>query len=258
MPLLNKVEKTIQDGLAALNLTDQVPQNAAAMLANYGRMLLDQNRVMNLTAIKDEDGVAKLHMLDCAALLNTPELSLQDCKTLIDVGTGAGFPGMVLKILAPNLQVTLLDSLKKRLDWLQTVSASLQLENVSFIHARAEEASRLPQLRESFDFAAARAVADLRVLAELCLPFVKTGGLFLAMKSVDCDAELLAAADMIQTLGGSLETVFDYPIPNAHVTHRIISIRKLSPSPNTFPRKWNKMQKQAAAAKSPSPYNRNR
>lgn len=241
------MEKTIQDGLAALNLADRVPPNAAAKLAEYGRMLLGQNRVMNLTAIRDEDGVAKLHMLDCAALLTTPGLSLQGRMTLIDVGTGAGFPGMVLKILAPDLQVTLLDSLNKRLAWLEQVSGTLGLEGTSFVHARAEEASHLQPYREQFDLAAARAVASLRVLAELCLPFVKTGGLFLAMKSIDCDAELDAAAPIIQTLGGAVETVFDYAIPSTDVRHRIIAVRKLSPSPEAFPRKWSRMQKEAAA-----------
>lgn len=241
------MEKRIVQGLDALGLNGRVPENAAEKLAVYGRLLLEKNQVMNLTAIRDEEGVASLHMLDCAALLNTPGLELQGGKTLIDVGTGAGFPGMVLKVLIPELQVTLLDSLGKRLVWLEEVADALGLQGVRAVHARAEEQSRLSDFRERFDFAAARAVADLRILCELCLPYVKPGGLFLAMKSVDCAAELDAAARIIKTLGGHVETVYDYTIPGPEIAHRVIAIRKLSPTPGAYPRKWAKMQKEVSA-----------
>lgn len=236
------MEQRIAQGLEALGLAGRVPEDAAETLARYGRELLEQNKVMNLTAIREEDGVARLHMLDCAALLTVPGLDF-DQKTLIDVGTGAGFPGLVLKILVPSLEVTLLDSLQKRLDWLKGTAQALELEGVHTLHARAEEASRLPQYREQFDLAAARAVAELRVLAELCLPYVKVGGLFLAMKSVDCAAELEDANRTIQALGGGVEALWDHAIPGAGVTHRIIAIRKLSPTPEAYPRKWSKLRK---------------
>ena len=195
------MEALIRTGLAQLGQAGHVPPNAPALLARYGEMLLEKNQVMNLTAITQPQDVATLHMLDCAALLGCCGFA---GKTLIDVGTGAGFPGMVLKILVPSLEVTLLDSLNKRLDWLDQVGQALGLEGLETIHARAEEAGRHPALRERFDFAAARAVADLRLLCELCLPYVKVGGVFLAMKSVDTAGELEAAGRAVDLLGGRL------------------------------------------------------
>ena len=236
------MEKWIAQGLKELKLTGRVPGDAAGTLARYGRELLEQNKVMNLTAIREEDGVARLHMLDCAALLTLPGTDISQ-KTLIDVGTGAGFPGLVLKILVPSLEVTLLDSMQKRLDWLEGTARNLGLSGVTALHARAEEASRLPHYREQFDLATARAVAELQVLAELCLPYVKVGGLFLAMKSMDTAAELEAAASTIQTLGGAVEIQWDYTIPGTGVTHRIIAVRKLSPTPEAYPRRWGKIRK---------------
>ena len=237
------MEAKITAGLEAFGLTGRVPPDAAGKLAEYGRLLLEQNKVMNLTAIREEDGVARLHMLDCAALLNVPGADFAGGKTLIDVGTGAGFPGLALKILVPSLEVTLLDSLNKRLDWLSGVSGTLGLDGMDTLHARAEEASRLPEYRERFDFAAARAVAELRVLAELCLPYVKVGGLFLAMKSVDCAGELDGAQEIIRALGGEVETVWDYAIPGTDVTHRVAAVRKIDPTPEKYPRKWARITK---------------
>ena len=235
------MEQMISAGLEALGLAGRVPQDAPARLARYGRMLLEKNQVMNLTAIREPDGVARLHFLDCAALLNYCDF---EGKTLIDVGTGAGFPGMVLKILVPSLEVTLLDSLNKRLDWLEEVSSALGLEGVRTLHARAEEQALAKGFRDSFDFAAARAVADLRVLCELCLPFVKVGGRFLAMKSTGSGRELEEAAHAVRLLGGRVAQVEDYPIPGTEVTHRLIAIEKLAPTLKGYPRRWAKIQKE--------------
>ena len=234
------MREQIQAGLAALGLLDRVPAQAPEQLAEYGRLLLEKNQVMNLTAITDPDQVVKLHMLDCAALLTCA--SFAD-KRLIDVGTGAGFPGIPLKILVPSLQVTLLDSLNKRVDWLGQVCAQLGLEGIRAIHARAEEQALVKGFRDSFDFATARAVADLRLLCELCLPYVKVGGLFLAMKSTDSAQELEDAAHCIKLLGGRVEEPFDYAIPGAGVTHRVIPIRKAAPTLKGYPRRWAKIQK---------------
>lgn len=236
------MEQKIAQGLEALDLTGRVPADAAGTLAEYGRLLLEKNRVMNLTAIRDEDGVAQLHMLDCAALLCLPGLELNGLR-LIDVGTGAGFPGMVLKILVPSLEVTLLDSQQKRLDWLSETAQTLGLKGVTTLHARAEEQAHHGDCRDSFHLATARAVAELRVLGELCLPYVKVGGLFLAMKSVGCDAELEAAAPTLVKLGGQVETVWDYTIPGTEVRHRVVAVRKVSPTPKGLPRKWSRIQK---------------
>lgn len=235
------MEQMISAGLEALGLTGRVPADAPARLARYGRMLLEKNQVMNLTAIREPDGVARLHFLDCAALLNYCDF---EGKTLIDVGTGAGFPGIVLKILVPSLEVTLLDSLNKRLDWLEEVSSALGLEGVRTLHARGEEQGLVKGWRDSFDFAAARAVADLGVLCELCLPFVKVGGRFLAMKSTGSGRELEEAAHAVRLLGGRVAQVEDYPIPGTEVTHRLIAIEKLAPTLKGYPRRWAKIQKE--------------
>ena len=235
------MKQMISAGLEELGLTGCVPKDAPAQLAQYGRMLLEKNQVMNLTAIREPEGVTRLHFLDCATLLKYCDFQ---GKTLIDVGTGAGFPGMVLKILVPSLKVTLLDSLSKRLDWLTEVYEDLSLQGIRTLHARAEEQAQVKGFRDSFDFAAARAVADLRVLCELCLPYVKVGGQFLAMKSTNSDRELEEAAHAIKLLGGRVRGVHDYTIPGTDVTHRLILIEKLAPTLKGYPRRWAKIQKE--------------
>ena len=230
------MEQIIRDGLTALGL-DPAP---APALAEYGRALLAKNRVMNLTAITEPAQVARLHMLDCAALLRCAEFR---GKALIDVGTGAGFPGLVLKILEPSLELTLLDSQEKRLTWLSEVCAALGLEGVRFVHARAEEQAHETGFRESFDLATARAVASMSTLAELCLPYVKVGGQLLAMKSVDSAAEVESAGTAVARLGGRLEKRYDYDIPGTQVRHRVIPVTKVSPTPEKYPRRWTKIQK---------------
>ena len=234
------MEALIRTGLAQLGQTQKVPDAAPSLLAQYGELLLQKNQVMNLTAITELQDVATLHMLDCAALLNCAGF---ENKTLIDVGTGAGFPGLPLKILVPSLEVTLLDSLNKRVDWLAEVCETLKLDGIEAVHARAEEAGRDPALREQFDFATARAVADLRLLCELCLPFVKVGGLFLAMKGAGCGQELESALPAISRLGGRAEGSFDYAIPHTEVIHRVVFIKKTAPTPEIYPRRWAKIQK---------------
>ena len=243
----------IAAGLAELGLADRVPTEAPEQLAEYGLLLLEKNQVMNLTAIREPDQVARLHMLDCAALAALTDL---EGKTLIDVGTGAGFPGLPLKILVPSLEVTLLDSLNKRVDWLNEVISALGLTGVRTIHARAEEQALVPGFRDSFDLACARAVADLRLLCELCLPYVKPrgrggvgracgrpGGGLRAMKSTGSGQELEEAGRAIRTLGGAVAAVENYPVPGAGVTHRLIQIEKRAPTPKGFPRRWAKAQK---------------
>ena len=201
------MKEIIRNGLAELGLLDQVPPEAPEQLAEYGRLMLEKNQVMNLTAITDPEQAARLHMLDSAALLLCADF--QGEKTLIDVGTGAGLPGLPLKILVPSLQVTLLDSLGKRVDWLNEVCAQLGLEGIQAIHARAEEQALVKGYRDSFDFVTARAVAQLRLLGELCLPYVKVGGQFLAMKTTESASEVEEAAHCIKLLGGRAEEPVD-------------------------------------------------
>ena len=233
---MEQMEVLLREGLNALGL----PEGAAAPLARYGELLLETNQVMNLTAITDPADVAALHFLDSAALLTLADFH---DKSVADVGTGAGFPGLPLKILVPSLQVTLLDSLNKRVDWLNEVCAQLGLEGIQAVHARAEEQALVKGWRDGFDVVTARAVAELRLLCELCLPFVKVGGVFLAMKSVDSQDELDQAAHCIKMLGGRVEPVMDYPVPGAGVTHRLIPIRKVAPTLKGYPRRWAKIQK---------------
>ena len=194
---------------------------------------------MNLTAITDPDDVARLHLLDCAALLSHYDLR---GKVGVDVGTGAGFPGMVLRLLEKDYRLTLLDSLGKRVDWLREVCGEMGLADVDCVHARAEDFDR--EHREQFDVVTSRAVAQLNVLGELALPLIKVGGVFLAMKSVDSGEELDAARGAIGQLGGKVEEVWDYTIPTTDVTHRVIAIRKVRPTPAQFPRAFAKIKKQ--------------
>ena len=234
------IRPLLEKGLEDLGLRDRVPAGAAEKMDRYAALLLEKNRVMNLTAITAPADVAALHFLDCAALLNLLDFT---GKRLLDVGTGAGFPGMVLKILVPSLDVTLLDSLGKRLDWLEEVCDILSLSGIRAVHARAEENGRDAAFREQFDFVTSRAVAEMRVLAELCLPYVKVGGRFLAMKSVDTGAETDAAAHAVLLLGGQLEPALDYTIPGTDVRHRLIPVLKLRPTPEKYPRPFAKIKK---------------
>lgn len=233
---MSVMEHLITQGLVELGL----PSKKAPVLAKYGQLLLKKNKVMNLTAITEPEQVARLHMLDCAALLRCADFA---DKSLIDVGTGAGFPGMVLKIMEPSLRLTLLDSLEKRLVWLAEVCDALNLTGVEFVHARAEEKGLDPAFREQFDYATARAVASMSTLSEICLPFVKPGGQFLAMKSTESGDEVDQAASAVAKLGGRLEKRYDYPIPGTDICHRVIPVSKISPTPDRYPRRWAKIQK---------------
>ena len=228
------MEQFLRDGLQALNL----PQEGVPSLLRFAQELVETNKVMNLTAITEPRDIAALHFLDSAALLTLTDFK---GKFVVDVGTGAGFPGMPLRILEPSIRLTLLDSLNKRVDFLQRVCDGLALTDVACIHARAEEFAA--RHRESFDIATSRAVASLPMLAELCLPLVKVGGLFAAMKSVDSDQELEAARKAIGTLGGQVSEVQDYVIPGTDVRHRVIFVKKVRETPKKYPRTFAKIKK---------------
>ena len=228
------MEALLKKGLAELRLDE----GATPSLLRFGELLLEKNKVMNLTAITEPTDVAALHFLDSAALLTLTDFK---GKSVVDVGTGAGFPGMPLKILEPTIRMTLLDSLGKRITFLQEVCDNLKLTDVACVHARAEEFAA--EHRQSFDFAVSRAVANLSVLCELCLPLVKAGGYFLSMKSVESDEELESAKKAIKTLGGQVERTADYQIPGTEVVHRVIFIKKIAETPKKYPRPFAKIKK---------------
>ena len=228
------MEQLLRDGLASLGL----PDDGIPSLLRFSELLVEKNKVMNLTAITEPADIATLHFLDCAALL---PLADWRGKTVVDVGTGAGFPGMPLRILEPSIHLTLLDSLNKRIDFLQEVCEDLGLTDVACVHGRAEEFAA--HRRESFDIAVSRAVANLQMLSELCLPLVKVGGSFLSMKSVDSDQELEAAKKAISILGGEISEVKDYAIPGTDVRHRLILIKKIKETPKKYPRAFAKIKK---------------
>ena len=229
------MKQTLSAGLpiVGLELEDGVQEKLCA----FGRAMVKQNEVMNLTGITDDKGVANLHLLDSLTVLSTADLA---GKTLIDVGCGAGFPGVPLAI-ASGAKITLLDSLGKRMKWLEEVLPTLGIE-AECVTARAEEA--VATRRESYDFATSRAVAQLNVLAELALPLVKVGGRFLAMKSVESEEEIAAAKSAIKTLGGKIVAVEDYTIPTCDVVHRVVIIEKVAPTPAKYPRAFAKIKKQ--------------
>ena len=231
---MDEMEVLLRRGLSELGL----PETAAAPMARYAQLLLETNQVMNLTAITDPTDVAALHFLDSAALLTLTDLK---GKTVADVGTGAGFPGLPLKIAEPSIHLTLLDAQGKRVRFLEIVCAQLGLTGVACVHGRAEEFAA--DRRESFDIVTSRAVAALPVLCELCLPLVKVGGCFLAMKSVDSDAELDSAKHALDLLGGQVESLRDYQIPGTNVYHRLVIIKKFRKTPEKYPRAFAKIKK---------------
>ena len=206
-------------------------------LQAYLKTLAETNEKMNLTAITEPAEVWAKHFLDSAALLCHAKLPTG--ASCIDVGTGAGFPAMVLAVLRPDVQFTLLDSLQKRVRFLEQTAQLLGLGNVRCIHARAEEAARQPELREQFDFATARAVAALPVLAEYCLPFVRVGGVFAAMKGPSEPVE--PAEQAIVTLGGGTVQVTDYTLEQAG-TRRLVQVEKCRPTPEKYPRRSKQIQ----------------
>ena len=231
-----KLEEILREGFAALELP--LDETALRRYRIYYEALTEKNKVMNLTAIHGEEDSARLHFLDSAALLRLAEMG---GRRIIDVGTGAGFPGLALKIAQPDLELTLLDSLDKRVGFLREVCAALGFEDVQCLHARAEEAP--PALRQSYDLALSRAVARLNLLSELCLPFVKVGGRLIAMKGPGAAEELREAEKGIRLLGGRVERMADYRIPGLEAERWAVLVEKVKDTPARYPRRWAQMKK---------------
>ena len=226
------MRKTLDLGLEAMALP--LPEDRRATLCAFGEAVVEQNKVMNLTAITEPTAVAKLHLLDSVSILKCADLQ---GKKLIDVGCGAGFPGVPVKIACPEVELTLLDSLGKRMNWLAGVLPTLGVD-AECVTARAEEAAA--QRREQYDFASSRAVARLNVLLELTAPVVKVGGAVLAMKGSAAAEELAEAKNAIDKLGLKLEEVHHFPVDGAD--HAVIVLRKVKPTPAQYPRRFNKIK----------------
>ena len=209
--------------------------NQLSQLDTYMNMVIEKNKVMNLTAITEPEEFQLKHYADSLSILTTNYINPE--STMIDVGTGAGFPSLPIKIARPDIRLTMLDSLNKRIRFLDEVIATLSLKNVETIHARAEEGGRSPKLRDHFDIAVSRAVADLRILAEYCLPYVKVGGVFISYKSDNIDKELRLSENAITRLGGKLEETISFTLADSDINRRFVIIRKVKPTPKAYPRK---------------------
>ena len=217
-------------------------ENQYEQLQKYFELLAEWNEKMNLTAITDESGVALKHFADSLCLLNFVDIPQN--SSLVDVGTGAGFPGVVLKIARPDIKLTLIDSLNKRLVFLGEVCAQLGIE-AELIHSRAEDGARDEKLRESFDFAVSRAVARMNVLSEYCLPYVKVGGAFCAMKGAQANEEFKESLNAINTLGGKLEKKYFFELPENGGERAIAVVRKVKNTPQKYPRQSGKIKAKA-------------
>lgn len=201
----------------------------------YYELLVEWNSFMNLTAITDFDAVCTKHFIDSISLCKVIDCTKEYC--VIDIGTGAGFPGIPLKIVFPNLKITLLDSLGKRVNFLNAVITELGLQEIEAIHGRAEDFAKTGVLRETFDICVSRAVANLSILSEYCLPYVKVGGYFISYKSEKITEEIQMAQNAIQILGGEVSVKKVFLLPNSDIYRNLLMIKKVQNTPKKYPRK---------------------
>jgi len=233
----DEIFSIVARGAKKMNIS--LPPTAEAAFRAYYDFLEKRGQNVNLTAISGAEEVVRLHFLDSIALLNATSFK---AAKVIDVGSGAGFPGIPLKIVEPTIYLTLLDATGKKVSFLSDLCTELSVEAIC-VNARAEEAAYLPNMRELYDIAVARAVARLNMLCELCLPFVRVGGYFIAMKSLETDEEIKEAKNAITTLGAEIKEHYDYTIPITDVTHRAVIIYKTKETPKKYPRRFARMQK---------------
>lgn len=220
-----------------LSMDIHLSEKQISLFLTYYETLIEWNSFMNLTTIVDFNDVVIKHFVDSVSLIKVVPNLFESNYTMIDVGSGAGFPGIPLKILFPDLKITLLDSLNKRVNFLNHVISILSLENIIAIHGRAEDIARQKNMRESFDFCVSRAVADLSVLSEYCIPFVKDNGYFISYKSEKVQEECKKAKFIINLLGGEYLNEIDFLLPDSDIYRKLIVIKKIKSTPKKFPRK---------------------
>ena len=220
-------------------LNIEIDHKKAQQFITYKNMLIEWNKVMNLTGITDEREVIIKHFADSAMPLNIADFK---DKSVIDIGTGAGFPGLPLKIAEPTIKLTLFDSLLKRLNFLKAVCHNIDTD-AEFVHGRAEELGKDPNYREQYDIALSRAVAPLNILAEYDLPYVKVGGLMIALKGPAAYDEIEQSKNAVKELGGEIERVEEIPLPETDLKHTIVVIKKISPTPEKYPRRAKKIER---------------
>lgn len=229
----------LEKGVRQMGL--ELDEDKIGLLLTHKEMMLAWNEVMNLTAIEDEKDIIIKHFLDSLSVV--PVIDRINPESLIDVGTGAGFPGIPLKIARQDIKVTLLDSLNKRINFLNELIGKLEIDGIQTVHMRAEEAGAKADYREKYDVSVSRAVARMPVLAEYCLPLVKTGGYFIALKGEAAGEEIESAQKAIHTLGGQVEEIKRVKLPFSDITHSIVIIRKIRHTPGNYPRKPGKPSK---------------
>lgn len=245
---MNEEREKLKSRLSEIFEAAEMPlsEDSAEAFLSYFELLVERNKVMNLTAITEPEAVFVKHFLDSAILwkLCGETVGSRDQISVIDVGTGAGFPGVPLKLKRPEISLTLLDALKKRIGFLEEVRTVLSLSDVRTVHARSEDAAGTgSEYRESFDLAVSRAVSALPVLSEYCLPFVKVGGYFIAYKSGEAEEEIKSAEHALGILGGRLEQVISYTLPSTDISRTLLLIRKIRETPKQYPRKAGKPEK---------------
>lgn len=230
----------LKEGTQILNM--DITDQQLGKFDKYISLLIQWNKKMNLTAITEPEEIIVDHFLDSISILN--EINIEDRHSIIDVGTGAGFPGIPIKIMKPHVKLVLLDSLKKRTEFLKVVAEELGLSNIEIIHSRAEDLAREEKYRENFDFVVSRAVASLNILAEYSIPFVKVGGYFVSYKGPAADKELQEASRAIEMLSGQKEPqIRTASVPFSQKTHKLIIIQKNTKTPKKYPRSPGKIKK---------------
>ncbi|MFL0248548.1 16S rRNA (guanine(527)-N(7))-methyltransferase RsmG [Candidatus Clostridium stratigraminis] len=210
-------------------------ENKYNKLIKYKDMLKEWNEKVNLTAITDDEGIIKKHFIDSLKIFRFSKL--KSFKRIIDVGTGAGFPGIPMKILIPEMEIVLLDSLNKRINFLNEVISHLNLDGITAVHGRAEDFARENNYRESFDAAVSRAVANLSVLSELCIPFIKKNGYFIALKGPAVEEEINEAGKAIKVLGGQIESIIPVTVEGTDLNHNLVVVNKINHTAKEYPRK---------------------